>query len=94
MIINSGSSLLDVLQAISGTWLQEVIDDWRHIKIINIDVYTRTCSAGTYLLPKKPTQTSIMLSFDKGSVSGKTVSLNDTSFKLDASRLVIYLTIG
>ena len=94
MIINSGSTLLDVLQAISGTWLQETIDGWRHIKIMNIDVYTRTCSAGTWQLPKKPTQTSILLSFDKGSVSGKAVSLNDTSFKLDTSSLAIYLTIG
>ena len=94
MIINSGSTLLDVIQAISGTWLQETIDGWRHIKIMNIDVYTRTCPAGTWLYPKKPTQTSILLSFNKGTVAGHAVSLNDTSFKLDAAQLVFYLTIG
>lgn len=94
MIINLGSSLFDVLQAISGAWLQETINGWHHIEIMNIDIYTRTCSAGSYQLPKKPTQTSVMLSFDKGNVFGRIVDLNTSSFKLDTSRLVIYLTIG
>lgn len=99
MLITSGSTLHDILQALSGTWLQETNTSsdntsWQHLRFLNVDIWTATLGAGSWQLPVKPSRTSVLVFFSKDEMTGRAVNLNERVFKLDESKLVFYITIG
>ena len=51
MLINHGSKIADVLQAIQGTWNNIVDNDWQVVEMGTVKFYRKMCKEGNNVLP-------------------------------------------
>ena len=51
MIVNQGSKIADVLQAIQGTWNNIVDNDWQVVEMGTVKFYRKMCKEGKNVLP-------------------------------------------
>lgn len=97
MIVNQGSKIADVLQAIQGTWNNIVDNDWQVVEMGTIKFYRKLCQKGNNVLPStflKNRQNVVgYLAFTKDNVTGGVIGVQDQYIELDANALVIIINI-
>lgn len=95
MIINNFSKLVDVLQAIRGTWALSVDDGWRCTEMGELKLFTKLCKAGDNVLPKtfmaNRDRVYPYLAFSKSNVGGGVIGVQDQYITLSANALVIVI---
>jgi hypothetical protein len=105
MIINLGSKLDDIRQAIQGSWSnteEEVqqdglYDKWTVVELGTIKFYRRLCMAGKNVLPQSfmKSRDRVMgyLAFTKDEVRGGCIGLQDQYIELEDNALVVIINI-
>lgn len=97
MIINNGSLLPDVLQAISGTWAVSSDDDWLCYEVGKFKLWKKLCSSGKNVLPntfiKNRKTVTPYLKFQANNVSGGCITLQQQYIELEESAVVIILDL-
>lgn len=97
MIVNIGSTLDDIRQALQGTWNNVTDDGWNVIELGTIKFYKKMCKAGKNVLPSTfiNNRTSVIgyLAFTKDAVKGGAITLQDQYVELDSNALVIIINI-
>ena len=97
MIINQGSKMADVLQAIQGTWTNVNDDGWTVVELGTIKFYRKLCQEGNNVLPStflKNRQNVVgYLAFTKDNVTGGVIGVQDQYITLESNALVIIINI-
>ena len=97
MIINYGSNLDDIKQAIAGTWSLSKDHDWTSLEQGSLKLYKKLCTKGKNVLPDKFLQDrediTPYLAFTKNGVSGGVITLQEQYITLSESSLVIIIDI-
>lgn len=97
MIINNGSVLADVLQALSGTWSVSTDDDWTCYEVGKFKLWKKMCQSGKNVLPKtfiKNRKTiTPYLKFQLSEVTGGCITLQQQYIDLGDSAVVIILDL-
>lgn len=97
MIVNQGSKIADVLQAIQGTWNNIVDNDWQVVEMGTIKFYKKLCQKGNNVLPstflKNRTGVVGYLAFTKDNVTGGVINLQQQYIELSENSLVIIINI-
>lgn len=97
MLINQGSKIADVLQAIQGTWNNIVDNDWHVVEMGTIKFYRKVCQAGNNVLPStflKNRQNVVgYLAFTKDNVTGGVIGVQNQYITLESNALVIIINI-
>lgn len=97
MLINAGSKIEDILQAIKGTWSVSSDDGWVCKELGEIKIYKKLCNAGDNVLPstfmKNRTDVVPFIKFEKNSMSGGIITLQDQYITLEANALVVILMV-
>lgn len=97
MIINFGSKLEDIKQALSGTWAVSSDNEWRCVELGSIKLYKKLCQAGKNVLPstfmKNRTEVIGYLAFTKDDVTGGCITLQDQYIELKSNALVVIINI-
>lgn len=92
MEINNTSSIRELLQAANGTWELSVQDGWKCIEIGKIRLFKKIVS-GASPLPEKFIQNRMevtpYLLFNKDTVTGGVIRLQDTAITADGLVLII-----
>ena len=97
MLINQGSKLADVLQAIQGTWTNVTDNEWTVVELGTIKFYKKMCQKGNNVLPstflKNRTGVVGYLAFTKDNVTGGVINLQQQYIELSENSLVIIINI-
>ena len=97
MIINYGSNLDDIRQAIKGTWSVSTDDGWVCKELGEIKIYKKLCNAGDNILPstfmKNRTDIVPFIKFEKNGMSGGIITQQDQYITLEANALVVILVV-
>jgi hypothetical protein len=97
MIVNQGSNIADVLQAIQGTWNNIVDNDWQVVEMGTIKFYRKMCKEGNNVLPstflKNRNNVVGYWAFTKNNVTGGVIGLQDQYITLESNALVIIINI-
>lgn len=97
MLINQGSKLQDVLQAVQGTWNNIVDNDWQVVELGTIKFYKKLCQKGNNVLPstflKNRMDVVGYLAFTKDNVTGGVINLQQQYIELSENSLVIIINI-
>lgn len=97
MLINQGSKLNDILQAVAGTWSVSVDNDWRCVELGHIKLYKKMCKAGNNVLPttfmQNRTEVNGYLAFTKDDVTGGVIGVQDQYIELKSNALVIIINM-
>lgn len=97
MLINQGSKLADVLQAIQGTWTNVTDNEWTVVELGTIKFYKKMCQKGNNVLPstflKNRTGVVGYLAFTKDNVTGGVINLQQQYIELESNALVIIINI-
>lgn len=97
MIINQGSKMEDILQAIKGTWSVSSDNGWVCKELGEIKIYKKLCNAGDNVLPstfmKNRTDIVPYMKFEKDQMSGGIITLQDQYITLEANSLVVILMV-
>ena len=97
MLINFGSKIEDIRQALQGTWNNVTDDGWNVVELGTIKFYKKMCKEGNNVLPSTfiNNRTSVMgyLAFTKDEVKGGVITLQDQYIELDANALIIIINI-
>ena len=97
MLINQGSKLADVLQAIQGTWTNVTDNEWTVVELGTIKFYKKMCQKGNNVLPstflKNRTVVVGYLAFTKDNVTGGVINLQQQYIELESNALVIIINI-
>ena len=105
MIINQGSKIEDIRQAIQGSWSnfeeevqqEDYTDNWTVVELGTIKFYRRLCLEGKNVLPqsflKNRNRVMGYLAFTKDEVKGGVIGVQDQYIELAANALVIRINI-
>lgn len=97
MLINQGSKLQDVLQAVQGVWNNVVDNEWQVAELGTIKFYRKLCQKGNNVLPStflKNRQNVVgYLAFTKDNVTGSVIGVQDQYITLESNALVIIINI-
>lgn len=97
MIVNQGSKIADVLQAIQGVWNNVVDNEWQVVELGTIKFYRKLCKKGNNVLPStflKNRQNVVgYLAFTKDNVNGGVINLQQQYIELSENSLVIIINI-
>lgn len=97
MIINFGSKLEDIKQALSGTWAVSSDNEWRCVELGSIKLYKKLCQAGKNVLPStfmgNRTEIVPYMTFTKDDVSGGIIGVQDQYVELETNALVVIINI-
>lgn len=97
MIINQGSKINDILQAIAGTWAVSKDNGWKCLEIGEMKVFKKLCQKGNNVLPetfiKNRNEVTPYMKFEKANLSGGIIGLQDQYITLDENALVIILVV-
>jgi hypothetical protein len=95
MLINFGSKLEDIRQAVKGTWNLTKDDEWRCLEMGELKIYRKLCKAGNSVLPKtfieQRTDITPYLVFEKDKVSGGIITLQEQYVTLKNNGLVLII---
>ena len=95
MIINFGSKLEDIRQAVKGTWNLTKDNEWRCLEMGELKLYRKLCKAGNNVLPKtlieQRTDITPYLVFEKDKVSGGLITLQEQYVTLENNGLVLII---
>lgn len=97
MIVNYGSSLKEVLGALSGTWALSKEDDWTVLEQGNLKIYQKIGKKGKNVLPGKfiknrDTVTPYLVFYSHG-VTGGCITLQQQYIELDANGVIFVISI-
>ena len=97
MLINFGSNLDDIRQAIKGTWSLSKNHDWTSLEQGNLKLYKKLCTKGKNVLPDKFLQDrediTPYLAFTKNGVTGGVITLQEQYITLSESSLVVIINV-
>lgn len=97
MLINFGSNIDDIKQAIAGTWSVSQDDGWRCVELGHIKLYKKMCKAGKTVLPstfmKERTEVVGYMAFSKDDVTGGCITLQDQYIELKTNALVVIINM-
>lgn len=97
MIVNQGSKIADVLQAIQGTWNNIVDNDWQVVEMGTIKFYRKMCKEGNNVLPstflKNRNNVVGYWAFTKNNVTGGVITLQQQYITLTESALIIIIGV-
>lgn len=97
MLINQGSKLADVLQAIQGTWTNVTDNEWTVVELGTIKFYKKMCQKGNNVLPSTFLKNRMgvvgYLAFTKDNVTGGVINLQQQYIELESNALVIIINI-
>ena len=92
MIINNGSKMADVLQAIAGTWAATEDEGWKCYELGHVKFWKKVCQKGQNVLPDKfmKERVSVIpyLKFQANDLSGGVLQLQQQYIELDTSAVV------
>ena len=95
MIINPGSKIEDIRQAIQGTWSNIKDNDWSIIELGTIKIYQKLCNSGKNVLPntflKNRTSICGYFAFTKNAVNGGVIGVQDQYIELESNSLVLVI---
>jgi len=97
MILNYGSSIREILGALSGTWSLSKDGDWLCLEQGNLKIFQKLCNRGKNVLPDKfmknrDTVTPYMVFYSHG-ITGGCITLQQEYIELDANGVVMILCI-
>lgn len=97
MLINFGSKLEDIRQAVKGTWNLTKDDEWRCLEMGELKIYRKLCKAGNNVLPKtfieQRTDICGYIAFTKDDVTGGVINLQQQYVTLSENALVVILVV-
>ena len=97
MIINYGSNLDDIRQAIKGTWSVSKDHDWTSLEQGNLKLYKKLCTKGKNVLPDKFLQDrediTPYLAFTKTGVTGGVITVQQQYITLSENSLVVIINV-
>lgn len=97
MLINNGSKIADVLQAIQGTWNNIVDNDWQVVEMGTVKFYRKMCKEGNNVLPstflKNRNNVVGYWAFTKNNVTGGVITLQQQYITLTESALIIIIGV-
>lgn len=97
MIVNQGSKIADVLQAIQGTWNNIVDNDWQVVEMGTVKFYRKMCKEGKNVLPstflKNRNNVVGYWAFTKNNVTGGVITLQQQYITLTESALIIIIGV-
>lgn len=97
MIINQGSKIEDIRQAIQGSWSNINDNGWTVVELGTIKFYRKICKAGNNVLPSTfmKDRHDIMgyIAFMKDSIGGGVITLQDQYITLKENALVVIINI-
>ncbi len=97
MIVNFGSKLDDIKQAVAGTWAVTTDKGWKCYELGKIKLFKKLCQEGNNVLPetfiKNRTDITPYMKFEKENMSGGVIGLQDQYITLESSSLVVILMI-
>lgn len=97
MIINFGSSIRELLQALSGTWALSKEDEWTVLEQGNLKIFQKVGQKGKNVLPDKfiknrDTVTPYLVFYSHG-VTGGCITLQQQYVDLDANGVIFVISI-
>ena len=97
MLINFGSKIEDIRQAIQGTWNISVDNGWKCLEQGHLTLYKKLCSVGNNVLPQtfmnNRTEVVPYISFTKNGVTGGVITLQEQYITLSESSLVVIINV-
>lgn len=95
MLINFGSKIEDIRQALQGTWNLTKDNDWRCLEMGELKLYRKLCKAGNNVLPKsfieQRTDITPYLVFEKDKISGGLITVQEQYVTLESNGLVLII---
>lgn len=97
MIVNFGSKLDDIKQAVAGTWAVTTDKGWKCYELGKIKLFKKLCQEGNTVLPetfiKNRSDITPYMKFEKDNMSGGVIGLQDQYITLESSALVVIINI-
>lgn len=97
MIINQGSKIEDIKEAVKGTWSVSTDNGWKCVELGTIKLYRKLCQEGTNVLPNEFLQNRenivSYMAFTKNNVTGGVIGVQDQAITLESNALVIIINI-
>ena len=97
MLINFGSKIEDIRQALQGTWNNITDEGWNVVELGTIKFYKKVCQKGNNVLPstflKNRMDVVGYLAFTKDNVTGGVINLQQQYIELSENSLVIIINI-
>jgi hypothetical protein len=97
MIVNQGSKIEDIRQAIQGSWSNTNDNGWTAVELGTIKFYRKQCKAGNNVLPSTfmSNRQDVIgyIAFMKDSVGGGVITLQDQYITLKGNALVVIINI-
>lgn len=97
MIINQGSKINDILQAVEGTWAVSRDNGWKCYELGKIKLFKKLCQEGNNVLPetfiKNRTDITPYMKFEKENMSGGIIGVQDQYITLESNALVVIINI-